>query len=455
MQITKGITESLYLERSSLQLTELKVKYDSERKTFENQHLKEEQQNLSKSFSFQKEFNLLLIFAISFIAIMLFYVYLINRKLKKVNTLLDSQNMHVLAKQAELEKLNNILLESERNLKDAQSTAQLANWELNPLNNQLTFSEQFYIIFNIPNTKSIGLEMILYNIHTDDKFKFERFFDLSEDNISENMIEVRLIFNNNPKWIKLKKIVMRNEHGVIEKLSGTVQDISDIKEEEEIKIQIAEQQSFTKQLIHYQEEERKRIAGDLHDGLGQNVLLIKNRALLGLQNDALDENLKKQFSEIDKLSSIVLDTTKEIAFNLRPAHLERLGLTDTIITTLEQSGATSKTDFKFNIEQIDNKLSKENEINLFRIIQEAVNNILKHSEASNALLEIKNNNDKILVTIADDGKGIENSKKEKSKEGFGLRNMMSRVQMLNGEIEIKSNDPKGTKIKISIPMEKL
>lgn len=443
-QLMKFVTEALYEETFSNQIAEQKVVHDIEKKELENKFLKREQAISSKQIKLQKYFIVTLFVLLSIIAVVLFLVYKSRIKLKKANSILDS-------KKDELNELNLLLEENEGYLNEAQKIAKLANWEIDFTKHSLKYSEHFPQILNYEFSELQNFLSYITSItSTNDKEKISIFFD--KDNQKLNFIEIKIDFNNSEKWLRLIRKI-NNGNDQILKINGTIQDISDHKKEEEAIIKLEEQKRFNEKLIQYQEEERKRIAGEIHDGLGQEILLIKNRALLGLQNKIIDDNLKKQFTEIDKLSSIVLDTTKEIAFNLRPAHLERLGLTDTIIATLEQSGATSKTDYKFNIEQIDNRLSKENEIHLFRIIQEAVNNILKHSDAINSFVEIKNDNNRILVTITDDGKGIENSKKEKSKGSFGLRNMISRVQMLNGEIEIKSNDPNGTKIKISIPME--
>lgn len=140
------------------------------------------------------------------------------------------------------------------------------------------------------------------------------------------------------------------------------------------------QEAFSRRLIESQEAERKRIAQELHDGLGQNLLVIKNRALLGLAVEGKDE----QFTEIQDSVTDALSEVRVIAYNLRPLHLERLGLTSTIEEMIEEIEETSGIEINCDIEPIDNLFSPENEINFYRIVQECLNNVVKHSQSSRA-----------------------------------------------------------------------
>ena len=211
------------------------------------------------------------------------------------------------------------------------------------------------------------------------------------------------------------------------------------------------QEEFSKRLIQSQEEERKRIAVGLHDSLGQNLLIIKNRALLGIKNKK-EEFLKEQLLEISSTASTTLDEVRQIAYDLHPYQLSRLGLTRAIRSIITNVKDSTKINFIDDLANIDNLFSQEAEINIYRIVQENINNIIKHSEAKNAAIKILKKESSISIYIEDDGKGFdkENVYDERKKmKGFGLENIKKRITLLNGEFSI--NSANGTKIKIIIP----
>lgn len=453
-QLMHLIEESLYTERFTQQMSENKVKYETEKREIENSFLKKEKALLANQVSLQKNLNILLTSSITIILIILFVVFRGKRRLAQVNAVLDIQNNEISAKKNELEKLNTILLESEKNLKEAQETANLANWEYNISNQKLSFSDQFIKIFNLENEnlKNTNHELICRNIYEHDKLMFENFISNTGPGMTQEF-EFRIYHNKTMRWVKAKRKEVKDENGNLIQLVGTVQDITEIKEEEKTKIRMAEQQSFNRKLIRSQEKERKRIAGELHDGLGQELILIKNRALLGLQNEQKNDFSRAQFKEIDKLTSLVLESIREISFNLRPAHLERIGLTEVIKSTVQKADKLTAINIRSEIENIDNLLSNEDEINFFRIVQEGINNILKHSGAKNASVIIIKNANGLNLKIKDDGKGFEFSNVNKKLSGFGLVNLVNRVQLLNGNIDIKTNEIEGTCLEIFIPVK--
>ncbi len=215
---------------------------------------------------------------------------------------------------------------------------------------------------------------------------------------------------------------------------------------EQLKRLNAAQESFSRQLIESQEAERKRIAQELHDGLGQSLLVIKNRAVLGL-NAKGNTKTDEQFNEIQESVSDALIEVRSIAYNLRPLHIERLGLTATIEEMIEEIHDTSGITINYDIEPIDGVFANENEINFYRIVQECLNNIVKHSKATKANVEVFRENSKIILTIKDDGKGFE---ADKIKPGLGLKGMAERAKILGGTYSIDSEIGKGTTVLIEI-----
>lgn len=217
------------------------------------------------------------------------------------------------------------------------------------------------------------------------------------------------------------------------------------------------QEAFSRQLIESQEAERKRIAAELHDSLGQNLLVIKNYALMALNTGNGENPMREHVAEISDAATLSIEEVRQIAHNLRPYQLERLGLTNTLQTMLRQIANASDIGFSVEMDPIDGLLSKEEEISLYRIVQEAINNILKHSGAKEASVRIKRSGDEIQMTIADDGHGFRlepAGKAELQKRGFGLTGSAERVRMLGGTQTIQTAPGEGTTIHITIPTNK-
>lgn len=212
------------------------------------------------------------------------------------------------------------------------------------------------------------------------------------------------------------------------------------------------QEEFSKQLITSQETERKRIAGELHDSLSQNLVVIKNRAWLSLQAPNDHENVLEQMEEIADAADQSLTEVREIAYNLRPFQIDRLGLT-AAIESLVAKVDTPDLRFVSQLDNIDTVLPPEMEINLYRIVQEGINNIIKHSAASQALIKIKRGEGLIEVAIEDNGHGFDSqnlrSAEPANGSGFGLLGIAERARIL-GCVPIIQSAAGGTGIYLRI-----
>lgn len=212
-----------------------------------------------------------------------------------------------------------------------------------------------------------------------------------------------------------------------------------------------EQENFSKRLINAHESERQRIASELHDGLGQNLLIIKNWALFGLSKKSKDNT--KQLEEISETVSYALDETRTIVGNLRPQSLRRFGLTDTLCDMIEQIEKSSGIIFGTNIRNIDGLFADEVEISIYRIVQECLNNVVKHSETTKAKVSVSKAENEIKIEIQDFGKGFSTEKyldTEKNPDGFGLTSMSQRVKLFGGQLKINSSIGDGTTVSINI-----
>jgi ligand-binding sensor domain-containing protein/signal transduction histidine kinase len=208
----------------------------------------------------------------------------------------------------------------------------------------------------------------------------------------------------------------------------------------------AVQEEFSRRLIESQEAERQRIAAELHDGLGQRLLIIKNQASLSLCDDGL-EGARQGLKEISEYSSQAIEEVREIARNLRPYHLDRLGLTRALQAMIKNVAASSAIRFSYEFEELDRALPPDAQINLYRIVQECVNNIVKHADATEATIQIKNDGRRLRLIVSDNGKGFA---PDSASRGFGLTGIAERVRILGGRHVIQSAPGAGATIIVII-----
>lgn len=214
-------------------------------------------------------------------------------------------------------------------------------------------------------------------------------------------------------------------------------------------------QDFSRRLIESQERERSRIAAELHDGLSQSLVIIKNRAALSLKKKENAEHAFEQLEEIAQASTEAIDEAKEIIYDLRPIQLDRLGLTKAIEAMLRRVSETHEITFVSDVAPLDGIFSKDAESSIYRILQEAVNNVVRHSEASKVVVKIKRSVENVQIFIRDDGKGFviePNNGTERG--GFGLTGIRERARQLGGEASIESETGAGTTVKVILPLEK-
>ncbi|MEE9348824.1 MAG: histidine kinase [Flavobacteriaceae bacterium] len=208
-----------------------------------------------------------------------------------------------------------------------------------------------------------------------------------------------------------------------------------------IKSKQLQQEEYTHNLLISQEEERKRIGRDLHDSIGQNLMLLKRKA-------SKSKNVK-----LENLASSTLEEMRTITKALHPSILEKLGLTSTIINLINEFDKNSSIFFTQEIENIDNLISKENEVHLFRIVQEAITNLENHSKSKVGFIIIKKESQNIILQIIDKGIGFEKDKKSIFMHSLGMKTLQERSGILNAIFHIKSSIDKGTTLEFIIPIK--
>lgn len=209
---------------------------------------------------------------------------------------------------------------------------------------------------------------------------------------------------------------------------------------------IEEQDKSIQAVILAQEEERQRIAKELHDGIVQELTSIK-LALGSLQSQVHPENQEKVEQIVSQLDKSTRET-REISHQMMPLALRELGLIPALEDVFERSFKPLSIQYEFECVGMENRLSDKQEISLFRIIQELINNCIKHSEANKVHINLQQTDKHILLVFEDNGKGFSDSN---TNNGIGMQNLNSRVKIINGVIRFESEMNKGLTVILKIP----
>jgi signal transduction histidine kinase len=205
-------------------------------------------------------------------------------------------------------------------------------------------------------------------------------------------------------------------------------------------------------LMEGQEEERRRLSRELHDGIGQMLtgLRLHSEKLKSLP--FANDKQRKTFEEHSKLIEETIEATRMVSFNLMPPILTDFGLGAAIRLLTEYTSQTSNIQVSYESNYGQTRLNSNLEVNLYRIAQEALNNMIKHSKATEAKVVLKKNKAEIELNISDNGVGFdEKSVKKETIINNGLPNMQTRVRLLGGQMQIQAKSTKGTRITVKIP----
>jgi len=215
-----------------------------------------------------------------------------------------------------------------------------------------------------------------------------------------------------------------------------------------------ELRQLTEKLFQSQEEERRRIARELHDESGQSLTAVK-LALERLRQNIFSEeiDLEKEISDVNKMVMRTASEIRRLSYHLHPTLLIDLGLEPALKLYFKEISAHSGIIIEFNMVGFNHRLKTDLETVLYRFSQEALTNVLKHSRGKNFRLSIIRSFPKIIFVAEDDGIGFDSSIIGKDKQSLGLLGMRERTSLLGGNFNLISRVGKGTRIRIEIPIE--
>ena len=378
---------------------------------------------------------------------------------------------------------------------ESEESAKQMTQELNKLYNELGKSYQDLEAVNIIHEDPITLfkfnvdgEITEVSDHfrhimameEEDEFASNIFDWMTDENLSTDFIEkLKTILSKGEAWngelnvtdlegdlkwldLSLQPIAGGNSNDTKVLVIG--RDVTEIKEakqrsreitRETIEEKVKEQQYRSVLILEGQEEERKRIAQEIHDGIGQLLTGLK----LNLEGITPEDSpkMKKRLKDTIDLMKSVIKEVRRVSFNLTPSSLVDFGIAPALKKISQEVTSLSNTTVSFdNRTNFINRLEKNVETNLYRIVQEAVNNGIKYAEASEIHIGMEHNASHLTVYVEDNGKGFEIEKLEKAghfgASGHGIFNMKERAAFINAVLDIETTIGKGTKISIRLPL---
>ncbi|MEW6289643.1 MAG: PAS domain S-box protein [Thermodesulfobacteriota bacterium] len=276
----------------------------------------------------------------------------------------------------------------------------------------------------------------------------EKIVNLEIDYLAKDNTMVPMLFS---------ATVLKDKAGEIEGVVGIARDITERRKAEEALRQSEwELRQLSAQLLTAQEKERRRLSVELHDELGQSlmVLKLKVRAIQRAWGGA-GQGLKKECDDVIAYINEVTENVRRLSRDLSPSILEDLGLTIAVRRLVESSVSLYNITCSLDMTELDDLFSRDQKITVYRIVQECLTNIAKHSQASHVWITLRRQEDSFFFEVKDDGQGFDVQKafgRNHPQHGLGLSAMNERVRMLGGSLEVLSSKGKGTTISFSIPL---
>jgi PAS domain S-box-containing protein len=374
------------------------------------------------------------------------------------------------------------LRKSEECLRIAVAAAEMATWDWNLLTNEVYWNKQHFLLFGLaPQPNPVRPEDFFACVYEADRPRVSARLQqaIDENTIFEAEFRVRLA-TGELRWMEGYGQAVEIIDNKVVRMSGVMSDITARKQDEEelrqareeleekvrqrtheLQAQIsrrqeieAEQHRLLQRVVRAQEEERRRISREMHDSLGQQLTAL--RLALDSLTNLYPSNASERLLDLQQMLKRLDSEVDFLAWELRPASLDELGLIPTLSAFVEEWGKQLKVAVEFHTNRMtEERLPYEIETNLYRIVQEALNNIAKHAQATQVSVLLKRLDGHILLIVEDNGVGFDPQQIASASvtdKGLGLISIRERAMLIGGNIEIESSLGKGATIFVRAPL---
>ena len=370
-------------------------------------------------------------------------------------------------KAVDLQKLNNDLAQKNQELDAIVQTAPDIIFSRQADGRRDYISSRFYEYTGAPADSATGLGWLEY-LHPEDKEQSLQHWlrCVQSGEMYESEYRIRGV-DSQYRWFRARAVPLRNAEGGILKWYGTCSDIHDSKVLEQsirnnavelerlVESRTAELRRLSGRLMTLQDEERRRIAREIHDGLGQELAAAK-MILDGILSKNSSPPMLQASMDASQLVDRAIQQVRSISHLLHPPLLDEVGLVSALRWFLEGLSERSGIEVRLEVQPPElRRLKSELETAIFRIIQEALTNMFRHSGARNGMVSVIENNGNIVVTVRDDGKGLEDPivQLRPDRLGIGIGGMRQRVSELGGTLRLANANP-GTIVEVVIPAKR-
>jgi len=399
----------------------------------------------------------------------------LHRKKKQLELLNSELEQRVAERTAELQQkavalhqVNRDLAQKNQELDAIVQTAPDIIFSRNPDGSRDYISSRFYEYTGAPLETAVGFGWLEY-LHPDDKDNSLAQWMRSVESGKVYECDYRLRgVDSQYRWFRARAVPLRDGHGEIVKWYGTCSDIHDsklleqsirenaIELERMVESRTAALRRLSNRMMTMQDEERRRIAREIHDGLGQELAAAK-MILDGIMAKNSSPSMRQASLETSQLIDRAIQQVRTISHLLHPPLLDEVGLVSALRWFLEGLSERSGINVVLNVQPAElGRLRSELETAIFRIVQEALTNMFRHSGARNGSVTLIGKDGVIAVTVRDDGKGIEEQVIQLRPEsvGVGIGGMRQRVTELGGTLRLANANP-GTIVEVIIPAPRL
>ena len=399
----------------------------------------------------------------------------LHRKKKQLERLNSELEQRVAERTAELQQkavalhqVNRDLAQKNQELDAIVQTAPDIIFSRNPDGSRDYISSRFYEYTGAPLETAVGFGWLEY-LHPDDKDNSLAQWMRSVESGKVYECDYRLRgVDSQYRWFRARAVPLRDGHGEIVKWYGTCSDIHDSKVLEQsirenaielermVESRTAALRRLSNRMMTMQDEERRRIAREIHDGLGQELAAAK-MILDGIMAKDSSPSMRQASLETSQLIDRAIQQVRTISHLLHPPLLDEVGLVSALRWFLEGLSERSGINVVLDVQPAElGRLRSELETAIFRIVQEALTNMFRHSGARNGSVTLIGKDGAIAVTVRDDGKGIEEQVIQLRPEsvGVGIGGMRQRVTELGGTLRLANANP-GTIVEVIIPAPRL
>jgi signal transduction histidine kinase/CHASE1-domain containing sensor protein len=348
------------------------------------------------------------------------------------------------------------LRESEAGLAEAQRMARLGNWALDPVTRRMNGSEETWRILGFHSAPAdFDYRQFLQRVHEEDRAHVDATLLRSIETGQDCEIDHRV--QTDPNTVRWMHTVLhpgrRDARG---RLPGTIMDITLRRlAQDELRASAEQLQALSRRLVDAQEAERRRFSRELHDLVGQNLTALSiNLDILKSQlGQGMPEDLRRRIGDSESLLDSTTAAIENVMSELRPPMLDDYGLLPALQWYAGDFAARTGVELKIDGEEHMARLSPEAEIALFRIAQEALNNVAKHAHAKRTEIRLERVNAHTIMTISDDGVGFESAggARARRRPGLGMVTMRERTQAIGGTFDMEAKAGGGMRITVTVP----